>query len=100
MEKEEIDVQRIQKLVYLLIQRFDVSVQEMFKLASGKSMKKSANQKKEQEKWEIARKKLQEFELLKDMELEEKEELIDEKSMKTWFAITIGSFCNLCELIK
>lgn len=97
-EKDEIDAPTIQKLVYLLIQRFDVNVQEMLKLITAKSMKKTANQKKEKEKWESVQRKLQEFDLLKSKELDRKES--DEGRWKNWLKLTMESFCSLCDMIK
>lgn len=96
LEKEEIDVQSIQKLVYLLIQRFEVNVEAMLKLVTGKSMKKSANQKKDKEKWESIRKKLQGFEMLKAIETKKVQN--NENGEKNWLKSTIESFCEMCEL--
>lgn len=97
-KEEQIDVQSIQKLVYLLIQRFEVNVEEILKLVSGKSMKKSSNQKKEKEKWENIKKKLQDFGLLKASELKKVVEENNEEGRKNWLKSTIESFCNLCDM--
>ena len=72
----------------------------MMKLVSGKSMKKTPNQKKEKEKWSDVQRKLQEFDLLKAKEAKEEKGEIDAESRKNWLKLTIESFCNLCEMIK